>query len=244
MNDKKFCFIICTNNELMLNECLHYLDHLIVPKDYEIDLLTIQDASSITQGYTSAQQASDAKYKIYMHQDVFILNRNILQDLLDIFKADSQIGLIGMVGYENISPDGIMWHGTRKGDIYCRKPTTPYPSLSEYHYSLKNDKYSYVVEIDGLFMATCQDLPWDTEVLTGWDFYDAFQSINYLLHDYKIVVPNQTHPWCLHDDGVVLNMFNYNKYREIFMEKYHSLLGKRYLDFSQYNCQIPGESSC
>lgn len=234
MNDKKFCFIICTNNELMLEECLHYLNHLIIPEGYEIDLLAIQDAISITEGYTSAQQASDAKYKIYMHQDVFILNRNLLQDLLDIFNTDSQIGLIGMVGYENISPDGIMWHGTRRGDIYRRKPTTPYPTLSEYQYSLKNDGYSFVTEIDGLLMATSQDLPWDTETLTGWDFYDAFHSMNYLLNGYKITVPNQLHPWCLHDDGVALNMFHYNQYRQIFMQKYKNLLGKRYSDFPQY----------
>lgn len=230
MNDKKICFILCTNNELMLEECLHYLNHLIVPAGYEIDLLTIQDAPSMTEGYTSAQQASDAKYKIYMHQDVFILNKNFLQDILDIFQADSQIGLIGMVGYENISPDGIMWHGKRRGDLYRRNPSITYPALSEYQYSLRDDGYSYVAEIDGFLMATNQNLPWNTEFLKGWDFYDAFQSMNYLLHGYKIAVPNQKHPWCLHDDGVALNMFHYNKYRQIFMEKYQNLLGKHYSD--------------
>ena len=234
MNDKKFCFILCTNDQLMLGECLHYLDHLIVPNGYETDLITIQDASSITEGYNAAQQASDAKYKIYMHQDVFILNKNFLKDLLDIFDSDPAIGLIGMVGYENISPDGIMWHGTKKGDIYRRTPPKPYPPLSEYHYSLKIDGYSFVAEVDGFLIATCQDLPWDTESVTGWDYYDAFQSINYLLHDYKIAVPNQSHPWCLHDDGVALNISHYNKYRQIFMQKYHNLLGKRCSDFPQH----------
>lgn len=234
MNDKKFCFIICTNNDLLLNECLHYLNHLIIPSGYEIDLLTIQGAPSMTEGYNSAMESTDAKYKIYMHQDVFLLNCNLLQDLLDIFKADPQIGLVGMIGYENISPDGIMWHGKRRGDIYRRTPSLSYPLLSEYRYSLNRDGYSYVAEVDGLFIATSQDLRWDTEFVTGWDFYDAFQSINYLSNGYKIAVPNQIHPWCLHDDGVALNMFNYNKYRKIFMNKYHDLLGKSYFDFPQY----------
>lgn len=234
MNNKRFCFIICTNSELMLDECLHYLNHLIIPQGYEIDLLTIQDAPSITAGYNSAMQASDAKYKIYMHQDVFILNKNFLQNLLDIFNADSQIGLIGMIGYENLSPDGIMWNGIQCGNIYRRKPKVVYPPLSEYMYSLKNDGYSYVAEVDGLLMATSQDLPWDTESITGWDFYDAFHSMNYLMNGYRIAVPNQTHPWCLHDDGFVLNLFHYNNYRQIFMEKYKNCLGKRYSDFPQY----------
>lgn len=234
MNDKKFCFIICTNNDLMLGECLHYLNHLTIPEGYEIDLLTIQDAASITEGYLSGQQASDAKYKIYIHQDVFILNKNLLQDLLDIFEADPQIGLIGMVGYENISPDGIMWHGKQRGNIYRRKPDAPYPPLSEYRYSLENDGFSYAAEVDGLFMATSVDLPWDTTNLKDWDFYDAFQSVNYLLAGKKIAVPNQTHPWCLHDDGVALKMLNYNKYRQLFLKKYQSLLGKHYSDFGAH----------
>ncbi len=231
MNEKKFCFIICTNNELMLNECIHYLNHLVIPKDYEIDLITIEDADSITSGYNTALQASDAKYKIYMHQDVFILNKNILQNLLDIFLSDSQIGMIGMIGYENISPDGIMWHGKRRGDIYRSKPTVSYPPLSEYHYSVKKEGYSFATQVDGLLIATAYDLPWDTTHLNGWDFYDAFQSVNYLLHGYKIAIPNQLHPWCLHDDGVALNLLHYNQYRKLFIQKYQHLLGKHYSEF-------------
>ncbi len=76
MNDHKFCFIICTNNDLLLGEALHYIDHLEIPDGYEVDLLTVNDASSMTEGYNEAMTTSDAKYKIYMHQDVFILNCN------------------------------------------------------------------------------------------------------------------------------------------------------------------------
>ena len=79
MNDHKFCFIICTNNDLYLNECLHYIDHLVIPEGYEVDVLTIQDAISITTGYNEGMHASDAKYKIYMHQDVFFHLHRIIE---------------------------------------------------------------------------------------------------------------------------------------------------------------------
>ena len=69
-----------------------YPDHLIVPKGYEADLLTISAASCMTYGYNEAMQASDAKYKIYMHQYVYILNRNILGDHWAIFASDPQWG--------------------------------------------------------------------------------------------------------------------------------------------------------
>lgn len=229
MNEHKFCFIICTNNDLLLEEAIHYINHIHIPEGYEIDILTITDADSMTKGYQEAMTASDAKYKIYMHQDVFILNKNILSDLLSIFQSDPGIGLIGMVGYDTVSPDGIMWHiQNREGNLYQSHPESVYPPLQHYQYSLSQDGFSYVALVDGFFMATSQDLPWNTELLTGWDFYDAFQSMNFLQHEYKIAVPHQTHPWCMHDDNKTLNLTYYDHYRHIFLNTFHAYLGKHY----------------
>lgn len=234
MNNHKIAFIICTNNDLLLEETVHYMNHLIVPDGYVTDLLTIKESPSITEGYSEALSQTDAKYKIYMHQDVFILNRNILNDLLSIFQSDPQIGMIGMTGYDTISSDGIMWHQKRLGNLYQRKPSDTYPSLYQYQYSLVEDGYYYVAEIDGFFMATSYDLPWDTDILKGWDFYDAFQSIHYLTNGYKIAVPVQKYPWCMHDDNQFLNLTNYNHYRKLFMQAYPHFLGKNYKEI--LNC--------
>ncbi len=230
MNDHKFAFIICTNDALLLEECLHYIDHLVIPEGYETELFTITDAGCITQAYNEAMQASDAKYKIYMHQDVYILNKYILSDLLSIFSSAPQIGMVGMIGYEKVAPDGIMWHTDRTGSIYMRRPQTPYPELSGYRYNI-TDGYEYAAQIDGFFMATSHDLPWDADKLDGWDFYDAFQSIRFLLEGYQIAVPCQRHPWCMHDDNGILNLVNYDRYRQIFLQTYPQYLGKAYTDF-------------
>ena len=184
MENKKFCFIICTDNPVFLEECVHYLQHLAVPKGYDMDLLTVKDAVSMALGYQEAMEQSDAKYKIYMHQDVFILNRNFLADLLAVFEDDPEIGMIGMVGYEKMSVDGIMWHQKRIEDS-----------------SLPSGGYVYAAVVDGFLLATQYDLPWNAAVLTGFDFYDAFQCMEFLRAGYKIAVPAQNPPWCLHDDG-------------------------------------------
>ena len=73
MNNKKICFIICVNNKQYLSECQYYINNLIVPQGYEIDCITVWDAPSMTSGYNAAMKASDAKYKIYIHQDVFLV---------------------------------------------------------------------------------------------------------------------------------------------------------------------------
>ena len=228
MDDHKFCFVICANSDLYLEESLHYISHLQIPEGYKADLFTVRDAVSITEAYNEAMSVSDAKYKIYLHQDVFILNKNILSDLLKVFHTDELIGMIGMVGYDTVSPDGIMWHKKRLGNYYQRTPPVSYPKLSTYNYDLEKDGFSFVALVDGFFIATSRDLPWNTKLLKGFDFYDAFQSIHFLKHGYKIVVPTQKHPWCMHDDGKILNLRNYDPYRRIFMQTYPDCLGKHY----------------
>lgn len=230
MNPNKICFILCSNNELMLNECIHYIEQLDIPKDYELDLLTIADASSMTEAYNEAMQESDAKYKIYLHQDVFILNRNLLTDLLTIFTSDPSIGMVGMVGYDAISADGLMWHEPRLGNLWLYNRAHTYPPLQTYRFSLDQDGIANAALIDGFFMATAYDLTWDTEDVKAWDFYDAYQSIAFWQHHYRVVVPNQKYPWCLHDDDRFLGLTHYDTYRQKFMKRYRHLLGRRYTD--------------
>lgn len=226
MNKHSFAFIICSNNPTVLNECIFYINNLTIPENYSVDILTVENASSITSAYNEAMHSSDAKYKIYLHQDVFILNRNFLYDILSIFESDSKIGLIGMIGYEKISSDGIMWHASRCGNQYLLNPAIPYPPLDTYSYSPEKDSYTSVALIDGFLMVTAYDLPWDEKDITGWDFYDAYQSIHFLENGYQIAVPMQRHPWCLHDSGPFSNLIHYDKYRKCFKEKYSFLLGK------------------
>ena len=93
MNDKKICFIICYNDDKYISECMYYINRLVVPAGYTIDVLTVKYADSMTSGYNAAMNETDAKYKIYMHQDVFIVNINLLEDIIKIFE-DKNILLV------------------------------------------------------------------------------------------------------------------------------------------------------
>ena len=48
MNEKKIAFIICMNDEAAYAECKYYIDHLSVPEGYELDVLAITEAPSMT----------------------------------------------------------------------------------------------------------------------------------------------------------------------------------------------------
>lgn len=67
MNKNKICFILCVNNQRYLQECLLYLNQLSVPENFEVEILSIEEAISMTSGYNKRMHASDAKYKVYLH---------------------------------------------------------------------------------------------------------------------------------------------------------------------------------
>lgn len=216
--NNKICFITCVNNMKCWEECLFYLNRLIIPDGYEVDIISIEDAVSMTAGYNEAMKVSDAKYKIYMHQDVFITDIYFLQEMLDIFKLDEKIGMIGMVGTYHMPESGVMWEGERIFSIYCK-------------YNLDTDacnKYTKptgrnvakVDVIDGLLMATQYDVEWREDIFTEWDFYDASQSMEFHRKGYHVVVPQLNKPLCVHDDGYILKLGNYDENRKKFLKEY------------------------
>lgn len=205
---------MCVNNDNYEREQMRYLNQLVVPKGYEVDILAIREAASMTAGYNEGMRTSDAKYKVYLHQDVFVVNTNFIEDMLNVF-LDKQVGMLGMVGSPELPENCIMWNGARIGKIYFNMIYQSGESII----GEVNGRYQEVEAIDGLLMATQYDIPWREDLFQNWDFYDVSQSQEFLRAGYKVVVPNQKQPWCIHDDGF-FNLKNYYKAREIFIKEY------------------------
>ena len=208
-------FIICVNNELYFEECRYYIEHLEVPAGYDIDVIGIWEADSMCAAYNLGMRSSDAKYKVYMHQDVFIVNINLLEDILKIFE-DKNVGMLGVVGTPNMPENGCMWNGPRVGRVYSSNVLT----AKEFIASDMNERpYMEVEAVDGLFIATQYDIIWREDLFTGWDFYDVSQGEEFRRNGYKVVVPYMDKPWCIHDDGF-LNLSRYDEFRDIFLKEY------------------------
>lgn len=223
MDDKKFCFIVCTNAPVYFDECMQYIQRLRVPEGYRVEAFGVTDAKSMAEGYNEGMAASDAKYKIYLHQDVFLVYADFLQSILDIFESDSQIGMLGVVGAEQMSPDGVMWHTWRVGNLYDEKfaDIDEDLNINQYRYALEDGLWD-VQAIDGLLMVTSKDISWRDDLFDGWDFYDVSQSFEMLRAGYRVVVPEQRNPWCVHDDGI-LDLRNYNVYRKKCLDEYQEI---------------------
>ena len=220
INEKAVCFIICSNDDLYTEECIYYIAHLYVPEGYHVDVLTIQDAVSMTAGYNEGMNASDAKYKVYLHQDVFIINRDFIQDIIDIFTKDESIGMIGMVGAQKLPDSGIMWEKERCGAFYG------WTIFETRNFHLSEEKLTEVEVADGFLMATQYDISWREDLFDKWDFYDCSQCKEFARQGYKVVVPAQEEPWCIHDGGMA-NLKNYDGERQKFIKEYHNETGDR-----------------
>ena len=218
MQDKvqEICFIICTNDQIYAQECIYYINHLIVPENIQVNILTVEDAKSLASAYNEAMQYSKAKYKVYLHQDTFIINPHFIQDCVKLFRENPQIGMIGNVGVKEMPASGVMWDTDRYGMLYEQHI---YETALLANAIPKDLPYLEVDAIDGFLMVTQYDIAWREDLFTGWDFYDCSQSKEFIRQGYQVAVPNMKEPWCVHDCGFI-NLKNYDEEKEKFVWEY------------------------
>lgn len=210
------CFILCTNHPEYARECIYYIQHLNVPEGFQTEILTVEEAASLAAGYNEAMQCSQAKYKVYLHHDTFIVNSDFIKDCLDIFQENPQIGMLGNVGVKKMPASGVMWDADRYGMLYEQHIYETELLSNAFDSSLA---YLEVDAIDGFIMVTQYDLPWREDLFDKWDFYDCSQSMEFIRHGYRVVVPNMKEPWCVHDCGFI-NLDNYDSERKKFVAEY------------------------
>jgi len=212
MNNKAFAFICCVNNERMFEECCYYIGRLIIPEGYSVEVLSIREADSISSAYNEAMRESDAKYKIYLHQDVFIYNTSFLSDILKCFE-NPKIGMLGILGKEELSDSARYEHLWDTGWCYACAPNLALTVSGKNRFGGRT-----VRTIDGMIMITQYDIEWN-ENLQGWHFYDIAHSEDFLSNDFEILVPKQEQPWVFHDCGFCSKV-GYEEKREEFCELY------------------------
>lgn len=224
MNERKFSFIACVNDEAMYEESLLYLRHLEIPDGFSIDFVAIRGASSMTSGYEEGRRQSDAKYKIYMHQDVLVMQKDILSRLLRCFQKDDKLGLIGLAGCRQL-PESFVWWEAQEHFLNVAHTS---PRQAEF----LDCPSQYVPEtevqaVDGVFMATQYDVSWRADLFTGWHFYDISQSFEYRRHGYKVMLPEQTDPWIIHCTvSKVLVSDEYGYWAKVCRDEYREAWGQ------------------
>lgn len=219
MNEKKVCFVTCVNHDKLYETCQNHVSELVIPEGFNVEIMPIYGAKSITKGYNLAISKSDAKYKVYLHQDTFITNKNFINDILHLFRSHPKLGLLGVIGCTTLHTDGIWWNGDgRVGKVL--EPTR----LLEF--SQVNGQFQPVEAVDGLIIVTQYDIQWREDLFESFHFYDLSQCQEFIRNGYLLGVPFQDQPWCKHGFGRIAenNQYNYaesfEKNRLIFVNHY------------------------
>ena len=218
MNKNKIAFITCVNNDYWYSECLLYLKHLTLPAGMTAEFIDVRSASSMTAGYNEGMNRTCAKYKVYLHQDTLVVNKNLAADLLKIF-SDESIGAVGVIGCVNLPKTGVWWDGLRTFGrvLHACEPE----SVVDSHCQEPIGDYQVVESVDGLFIATQYDLNWREDLFDGWHLYDTSLCKEMQRAGYKVVVPNQSQDfWCIHCPQEKPLSADYHKYQKIFLREY------------------------
>lgn len=218
MNKQKICFITCVNDEVAYQESLLYINNLIRPNDFDLEFIAVRNASYITKAYNEAMQSSDAKYKVYLHQDMFIINKRFIIDIVELFSKYPQVGLIGMVGTKYIAKNGCLWADPKM--MYGKGYDSHTGRMELYVFQETLFEYESVQTVDGCIMITQYDIPWREDLFTGWHFYDLSQSFEFLRKGYEVASPKQIESWIIHDCNIINVNNGWEKYRQIFLNEY------------------------
>ena len=208
MDNSKICFIACIDDDEYEKECLLYLGRLNVPEGYVIDYIGIREAKSISGGYNEAIEASDAKYKVYLKQGVYITETDFIYRLLEIFE-DSKVGLVGVRGAAELSNDMIISHslGYQKSGIE----------------NTNGKKYINAQAVDGTLIATQYDIPFNEKLFVGSDFFDVSISAEFIKAGYKVAIASQGEKRWVHDTNDICEQSFSEKDREIALNEYQDV---------------------
>jgi hypothetical protein len=215
LDNKIVSFIFCISNDVLWKKSVNYIDNLIIPNEYSIEIIEIRSAKSLCSAYNLGMNKAKGKYKVYLHQDVFIYNKNFISDFLILFNKYLDLGIMGMAGAERLPLSGIWWQSKCNfGALY----RTYGDRIKPAHIGVFKEEYKEVEALDGLILITQYDISWREDLFKGWHFYDISQCTEFLKAGYKVGIPNQADPWVEHANGN--DMKGYHENRKIFLEEY------------------------
>ena len=194
LDPHKICFITNVNNIDDYNESLANWNKLKVPAGMTVESLAIQEVESITEAYEIAMKSSNAKYKIYLHQDVWIRQKNFLNVMVREFQNHPEYGIAGVVGIQQLPSDEI-WKTSNKIGAICDNYMG---KMTNYLYKRSAQKSQIATALDGLILITQYDVPWRMDTVNKQYSYDVSHCMEFKKNGFEAVVLPQIQPAVMH----------------------------------------------
>lgn len=193
MEQDLICFVILSNDEAAYNNCIHCLDQLVIPIGMRVQYMRGNgyDGSKTAVLSQTAMMSSKAKYKIYMTDRVSITNPRFLPTVIDAFRSDETLGILGVMGYSVPPFSDDFWTSAPIGAVtFCKDGKE---KNAHYIYDEKNITPAKVLIPP--ILATQHDVPW-RQMFQGARYAAMSLSLEHQRKGYKAAVLPQEAIWC------------------------------------------------
>ena len=85
MKDHTILVVVCVNNEELFKQCESQIRNIFVPQVMSCKFFRYEMHKSMASAYNRAL-SYPAKYKVYIHQDTYLINRDMFSTLISLFK--------------------------------------------------------------------------------------------------------------------------------------------------------------
>lgn len=190
--DNSIFFIIIGDDEWTISENVKYLNQLILPNEMNAEYCIVEKNED---AFRIGQSESDAKYKVYLDQNSYIIDKSFILRIVKTFEKDENVKLVGVKGYrsnaisnkiESIGNNLVMRYG-EGGGIKEVNEGSEYGVIE-------------VQAIDGHMFVTSQDMEWGDTSLKN-QIIERSVLLRHL--GYKTIVIREDTPQILFDNNII-----------------------------------------
>ncbi len=215
--EKRIAVLLHKSRERRYEICMESLRNMNWPDGYEAELFVITQDRPYAVQVNEIMTAADAKYKIYINDDLCLVHPQMIEEMLNLFQDDS-IGMIGILGSTSLPVSGsVMDSPYKSGAVYIPSEK----DLSELRFHETSEAADVRFLLPSLF-ATQRDVPWD----------EAYEKQYYAVLAYcrgmeesgvRIVVPHPQEIWCTYQEKSIA--FDANEAdRKTYFSRHHPYL--------------------
>ncbi len=182
----KVDFIIAYNTA-NIDKCIECINDLIVPEGVCIDTLGIEGENRIDEVYNACQEESTADFRVFIRENVYIVNKNFISDMLAFFDDNPSVAAAGIIGgskngrFADWNSGAVDIVNEDRADRFVMKSASPETEI-----------------LSGQLIVTREKIDWSCEEDKNFDL--AFsERMNSFAR--KLAVFPQTEPWCLWEYG-------------------------------------------
>lgn len=218
-SENQIAFIFCANDELYCAECIRYLKRLNVPAGMGLTIVSVWHAPGMAAGYNAAMDRLSARYKIYIHQDTFIIEPDLPARLIAAFHENAAYGMLGIAGTTKLN-DAAKWWQSPPEELRMNLYQDAVLEILRSVSVCSRGTVEPAAAADGILLATSTDIRWQETVYDGWHFYDIRQCVEFCRQGWRVGVLNSGEPVVLHETTMKKDPADlYDRYRQIFIKE-------------------------